>query len=128
MNKLSETEQEIMILIWQKKGEVTAALLLEELEERREWKRTSVLTFLARLVQKGYLACEKQGRVNYYRPLISYEEYSARESKNILQKMYGNSVRNFVTALYDAEVPSRQELDELYAFIEEKRKEAKGEV
>ena len=43
-----------------------------------------------------------------------------KESRNILQRMYQNSVKNFVTALYDGDGLSDRELQELKDFIEEK--------
>ena len=43
-----------------------------------------------------------------------------KESKNILRKMYRNSLKNFVSALYDGNGLTAQDMEELRAFLEEK--------
>ena len=58
--------------------------------------------------------------MNWYTPLVREEEYLQKESKNILQKMYRNSLKNFVNALYDGNGLTAQDMDELRAFLEEK--------
>lgn len=74
------------------------------------------MTFLSRLVEKGYLSCEKNGKSNFYEPIVSYEEFSRRESKHILDKLYRNSLKNFVVSLYDGDELSRQDVKELREF------------
>lgn len=61
MKKISESEQEIMMAIWnaENKNSITASYLEEVFGEKKGWKKTSILTFLSRLVEKGYLSCEK---------------------------------------------------------------------
>ena len=38
--------------------------------------------------------------MNLYTPLVSQEDYQANESKSVLEKLYGNSLKKFVTSLY----------------------------
>ena len=53
------------------------------------------------MIITGWAVVEKIGKVNWYTPLVKEEEYLQKESKNIIQKMYRNSLKNFVAALYD---------------------------
>ena len=85
------------------------------------------MTFLSRLVEKGYLSCEKKGKTNFYTPLISYEQFLSRESKYILHKLYQNSLKNFVSALYDGEELSKQDVRELREFLDEISAEGKNQ-
>lgn len=66
---------------------------------------------------------EKIGKINGYTPLVKEEEYLQKESRNILRKMYQNSLKNFVTALYDGDGFTSQDIEELKTFIEEKSKD-----
>ncbi len=129
MKKISESEQEIMLAIWNAEDEksITASYLEEIFGEEKGWKKTSILTFLSRLVEKGYLSCEKKGKTNFYQPLISYEKFSSKESKNILHKLYRNSLKNFVSALYDGEELSKQDVKELRDFLDEISAEEKSQ-
>ena len=80
----------------------------------------TILSFLNRLEAKGFVSVEKIGKINWYTPLIREEEYLQKESRKILQKMYQNSLKNFVMALYDGDGLSSQDIDDLRTFIEEK--------
>lgn len=83
---LPEAELDIMLVIWyeeKKEGEgVTAPRILEKLE--RSLTASALHSYLKRLEERGYLRCEKAGRVNRYVPLISEEEYRRQESGSIL--------------------------------------------
>ena len=45
------------------------------------------------------------------------------ESRNVLKRLYQNSARNFLAALYDGESLSGEDLRELEEYISEKRRE-----
>lgn len=118
MKRLPESELEIMMIIWQYGRAVNRMEIEEHLQ--KEVAAPTILSFLNRLEMKGFVKVEKEGKINWYTPLIKEEEYLQKESRNILQRMYQNSVKNFVTALYDGDGLSDRELQELKDFIEEK--------
>ncbi len=122
MKKISDAELEIMMILWQAEGTVSSAYVLEKLQDKKDWKPTSVLTFLTRLAEKGYVSQEKKGKRNIYTPLVSYEAYSGQEGRHILERMYQNSVKNFVAALVDGDGLGQEELEELQQYLDEKIK------
>ncbi|QHQ61914.1 BlaI/MecI/CopY family transcriptional regulator [Anaerocolumna sedimenticola] len=124
IKRLPDSELEIMMIIWEAKEPVTSAFVSEKLKYKKVWKITSVLTFLARLVDKGFLSSTREGKVNIYSPLIGEQEYLESESKSILEKLYGNSLTNFVNALYNSKAISEEDITELRQFID---KASKGE-
>ena len=81
--KLSDAELEIMEKVWELGAPVTAAQLTERMAEKG-WKPSTLLTFLARMVNKGALAVEKQGKQNLYRALVSAEDYRAQAARELL--------------------------------------------
>ena len=119
--KLSDAELEIMEKVWELGAPVTAAQLTERLEEKG-WKPSTLLTFLARMVNKGALAVEKQGKQNLYRPLVSAADYRADAARELLRPYYSGSVKSMVGALYDGKGPSDEELAELRAWLDEEVK------
>lgn len=125
MKRLPESELEIMMIIWRHDGPVNRMEIEEHLN--KDVAAPTILSFLNRLEAKGFVRVEKIGKVNWYTPLVKEEEYLQKESKNILQKMYRNSLKNFVTALYDGDGLSAQDMDELRAFLEEKSAKKKDE-
>ena len=118
---LPESELDIMLVIWyeeKKEGEgVTAPRILEMLE--RPLTASALHSYLKRLEERGYLRCEKAGRVNRYVPLISEEEYRRQESGSILERLYGGSLKAFTAALWDGGELSLGDLDEMRDFLDE---------
>ena len=57
--------------------------------------------------------------MNLYTPLISQEEYQQNESKSVLEKLYGNSLKRFVASLYQGKKMDEDDIKELHDFLEE---------
>ena len=121
MKKLPDSELEIMLIIWEYGRPVTRFEIESKLDEDRKLSPTTVLSFLSRLQEKGFLDVRKDGKNNIYSEIIPKESYMQTESKNMLKKLYKNSVKNFLTALYDGNNLSEKDLQELEEYIEEKR-------
>lgn len=121
MKRLPDSELEIMMIIWDLDRPVTRMEIEERMEEGRKLSPTTILSFLARLQEKEFLAVRREGKSNVYLPLISREAYTQSESKNILERLYRNSARNFLAALYDGNSLSDEDLQELEDYISEKR-------
>ena len=69
-------------------------------------------------IQK-FVEVTKQGKMNLYTPLISQTDYQAHESQSVLEKLYGNSLKKFVTSLYQGKKISSEEIHELSDFLKE---------
>lgn len=122
MKRLPDSELELMMIIWELNKPVTRFEIEEKLGDERKLSPTTILSFLSRLQEKGFLAVEKAGKNNVYIALVDQESYVQRESRNILKRLYQNSARHFLAALYDGEGLTDEELEELEEFIHEKRR------
>ena len=123
MKKLPDSELEIMLIIWEYDRPVTRFEIESKLDEERKLSPTTILSFLSRLQEKGFLDVRKEGKNNIYSAIIPKESYTQTESKNMLKKLYKNSVKNFLAALCDGNNLSEKDLQELEEYIEEKRRE-----
>lgn len=119
MKRLGDAELEIMLVIWGAEGPVASGYVQERLQGSRNWALPAVITSLNRLVEKGFLSCEKQGRSNRYRPLVSEREYKAAESRGILDRLFGSSFKGLLAALYDGKAIKEQDLEELRSYLDE---------
>lgn len=117
--RLPDSELEIMMCVWEAPGPVTSAWLCQALEGQRSWAVTTVLNFLARLVEKGYLSVQREGKTNLYTPLVSREEYIRQEGRSPLGRLYGHSIKTLVASLFDSQAIGEKELQELRRFIDE---------
>ncbi|MHB8062437.1 MAG: BlaI/MecI/CopY family transcriptional regulator [Ruminiclostridium sp.] len=121
--KMSETEMEVMQVIWECGRPITTSELLGIFAQHKgkEWKGQTIATFLTRLIEKGVLMIsERNGRVNTYAPRISPEEYRSQEAKSLLETLYEGSVKNFLATLYDGKELTKDEMAELRRWFAEK--------
>lgn len=75
---------------------------------------------LSRLVDKGFLTATRHGRLNKYVPGISPEDYKLVETQHVLDGLYQGSVKNLISAMYDGDKLSDQDIDELKQWFSEK--------
>lgn len=116
--RLPDSELEIMQILWRLPPPVSRAAVEAELQKEKHLAPTTILTFLTRLCDKGFLGQEKRGRVNRYTPLVSEKAYLAAESRRFLDRLYGGSLTAFAASLCDGGV-SREELEQLQTLLEE---------
>ena len=120
--KLPEAELEIMKVVWGKEPPLTSTLLMEELKQTKDWKVPTLSSLLSRLVDRGYLRTEKNGKERTYYPLITEDEYLQFESQDFRQRYAQRSWISLMNAFYDGEAVSDEELDQLQAWLDMKRK------
>lgn len=118
MKKLGDAELEIMLAIWSVGEPVQSTFVQEKLRGGRDWSLPAILTSLNRLVDKGYLACEKRGRSNFYRALISESDYKTAEGRGLIDRLYGSSFTGMVAALYDGRAIGKDDLAELREYLD----------
>ena len=121
MNNISigSAELEIMKVIWKAKAPITSLDIGKEVEDKG-WKKTTIATFLTRLVEKGVLSADKQGKLYYYTPLITENEYRKSQTKNLIKTLYNGSVRDFAVSFFEEQKLSDKDIQELKAIFEDK--------
>lgn len=120
IKRLPDSELELMQIIWKLEYPVSRPDIEKNLPENHQLAATTILTLLTRLCEKGFLKVEKQGKTNLYTPLIAEKDYLAGESRNILNRLYGGSLKAFAMSLVDSGV-SKEEIDELRKMLEENK-------
>lgn len=102
MIKLPRTEFIVMKYIWQryKIGEkVPSKDIISNIAKENKWTNGTVGKLFSRLVKKGFLREEKEGRNTIYYILIDKDDYVEFETKDFLDSMYDNSINSLFTCL-----------------------------
>jgi predicted transcriptional regulator len=75
---LHELEAEVMEAVWAG-GEMTVRQVMDKLNARSSPDRayTTFMTVMARLDRKGLLTRRREGKTDFYRPVMTREEYLA---------------------------------------------------
>ncbi len=121
MKKLPDAEFEIMKVVWTNEPPITTSIVMEQLGKEKEWKAQTILTLMARLVERGFLRTEKKGKERIYFPLISREDYLKFETGDFMERFHDNSFASLVTTLYDGKKIKDNDLDELAKWLKERR-------
>lgn len=118
MKKLSDSEFEIMKILWSRDSAMTSNEILEEIKAHRDWKLASLMTVLARMDEKGYVYCDRSTRTNYYHAVVSEEQYKVNESEQFLDRLFNRSATKFIASLYEGKKFSAEEISELRAYLD----------
>ena len=115
--KISDAELEILEALWAAGEALNANEIRARLNQKKDWERTTVLTLIRRLLDKGMIAQEKR-KVYYYSPLVERNDYVKEETKSFLNKFFKGNARNLAAALIEDENLSREDIEELRAHFQ----------
>ena len=79
--KISDSEWEIMKIIWQNDS-ITSTKIINELQEKTNWKASTIKTLINRLLNKEAISFTKKGKEYYYFSIVYEEECIKKESKS----------------------------------------------
>ena len=120
--KISESEWEVMKLLWNK-NPLTSEEIIESLREDNNWTKQTIKTFIIRLTKKGAIGYEKEGRIYKYYPLVDEKDCRKYENKSFLQKVYSGSLGVLISNFLEEETLSTNEIEELEKILKEKKEE-----
>lgn len=119
LTRLPDSELDIMLALWRHEPPMSRLEIEQIVNQKKALASTTILTLLSRLEKKEFVSVTKEGKVNLYTPLVSQEEYLQSESKNVLEKLYGNSLKKFVASLYQGKKMNQADIQELSDFLQE---------
>jgi BlaI family transcriptional regulator, penicillinase repressor len=114
---LTQAEWSVMECLWEA-GPLTGREVVQSMEKSCGWSRSTTLTLLSRLENKGALRsvpAEKGPKV--FSPVLRREDAALGETKDFLDRVYQGSLSLMVSALTKKQALSREELDELYELL-----------
>ena len=115
---ISDSEAVVMEILWQRHplgaDEVVAALA-----ERSDWAEPTVKTLLNRLLNKGAIRAERDGRRYLYSPVLEREAWVARQSEGFVERLFGGRVAPLVAHFSERGKLSQADIDELRRLVEE---------
>lgn len=117
--QISQAEYEVMKIVWEYTP-ISTNQVIEKLAPTSSWNPKTIQTMLLRLVKKGALSKEKEGRVFVYYPLVQKEEYRSNASKNFLNRFYGGALGSMVLNFIQQDQLSDEEIKELRNMLDRK--------
>lgn len=118
MIAISEAESVVMEVLW-RRSPATAEEVIAALAGQQDWQEATVKTLLGRLLKKGALRAEKDGRRYLYAPVLKREQWLSQESEGLLDRLFGGRVAPLVAHFGKHRKLSKQDIAELKRLIEE---------
>ena len=113
---LTPSEWILMECLWEH-SPCTGSEAVEDLRLRAGWSRSTTLTMLRRMTEKGLIACDEAGAVLQYSPLINRDVAVQRETGNFLKRVYNGSVSMLISAMAKEQKLTKSELEELKEIL-----------
>jgi predicted transcriptional regulator len=121
--RLGDAELEIMQVIWHSDRPLTSSDISKGMERERKWALSTLMTSLARLERKGFVNCDRSTRSNLYTSSIGEEDYRTAEGKDLLVKLFNNSVEEMIISMNELNLIPRDQFGKLRTYIDSIRKE-----
>ncbi|HJR12528.1 MAG TPA: BlaI/MecI/CopY family transcriptional regulator [Rhodanobacteraceae bacterium] len=118
---ISEAESRVMEILWQiapQGSEDLAAALRPD----TDWHENTVRTLLNRLVRKGAVRAEREGRRYLYSPVLTREQWQSHESRRLLDRVFGGRVVPLLVHFSRNEKLSAKDVAELRKLVDQLEK------
>ncbi len=116
MERIGEAEFEVMEVLWDT-APLTASEVAERVPADRGWSMATVKTMLGRLLAKGVLAHQEDGRRYLYRPAVTRDDYLAHESSRLIDRLFGGKITPLVAHLAQRDRLSDKDIAEIEALL-----------
>ena len=115
--QLPDTEYDVMCAIWAGELPITTGYLMQVLGNDRNWKTPTLISFLQRLEERGFIASLKRGRERCYFPLADQKRYLEAVTKRFMEKYHGGSFISMMDAVFPARTLTDDDIDALLAWL-----------
>ena len=116
--QLTTPEWHMMECLWEAAPR-TGRECVEHMNKRVGWSRSTTLTMLRRMTEKQLIQCIEGEDVLRYAPLVRREDAVIRETEDFLDRVYQGSVSLLMSAITRKQKLSKEEIDELYAILQQ---------
>jgi predicted transcriptional regulator len=119
--RISDAEHAVMEALWDQ-SPLSAVDVCDRVCAERGWSMPTVKTLLGRLVAKGVIETEPDGRRFLYTPLVARADYVGSESKRLVERLFGGRAAPLIAHLAESESLTDEDLSEIEALLKELRR------
>ena len=124
---ITDAEWEVMRVVWTN-TQVTSKEVISTMEEKLDWKQATTKTLLGRLVEKGALNTEQEGRKYIYSANIEEKEAIRSFTNHIFDRICRKKVGNVIESIIKDHTLSFDDIQRLEEILEMKKAFAVEEV
>lgn len=118
MRELSEAEWHVLESLWADSPKV-GSQIVADMEARKGWSRSTTLTMLRRMTDKGLIACDDSGKMKTYTSMVHREEAVKKETESFLNRVYQGSVSMLLNNFVGKQKLTAREIEELREILDQ---------
>ena len=122
--KLTGGEWNVLSCLWEKSPQ-SVMELVAELKQRVGWAKSTTITTLRRMEEKGLVRVEQGARGKLYAPAVERERAAIAETRSFLDRVYQGSVGLMMSAMARRQELTAEEIAQLRAILDEAGEGAK---
>ena len=126
-SRITDSEWEVMRAVWAQ-DKMTSREIADVLQQKKAWGTATIKTFLGRLVKKGMLMTEKDGKKFLYSANIGEDEFIRSTLDETFDNICDRDVGNTIVDLISKSLLSFEDIEDLERTVEMKKKDAVKEV
>lgn len=119
---ISDAESHVMTQLWQRAPQ-TAEELIISLGGAHDWQPSTVKTLLNRLLKKGAIAAERDGRRFLYSPVLARDAWLGNESVSLIDRLFGGGLAPLVAQFASRRKLSKADITALKALLKEQARD-----
>lgn len=114
--KLTASEWSVLDSLWRESPQ-TVMQLVANLGKTVGWAKSTTITTLRRMEEKGLVHCETVGKGKSYTPAVEQEKAEIQETRSFLDRVYRGSVGLMMSAMTQRQELSREDIAELREIL-----------
>ncbi len=123
--KLSESELDVMLALWECEKPTRPSVLLDILNQTHDWSISTLQTLLARLYEKKVVDFNVEKRFRYFYPVVTKQEYALHETDHLINKLNESSPVGLMAGLLGNATLNTEEIDEIEALLAKAKSDLK---
>ncbi|ALN65622.1 penicillinase repressor family protein [Lysobacter antibioticus] len=116
--QISEAESLVMDVLWRRHPQ-SAEEVIAALADSQQWQEATIKTLLNRLLNKGAVRADKDGRRYLYAPVLKREDWVMGESRSLLDRLFDGRVAPLVAHFSEQRKLSRKDIADLRQLLDE---------
>ena len=115
---LTGGEWNVLSCLWERSPQ-TVMELVAELGQAVGWAKSTTITTLRRMEEKGLIRCERAGKGRRYSPAVEREAAVVSETRSFLNRVYRGSVGLMMSAMARRQELTEEDLRQLRAILDQ---------
>ncbi|MBD8880314.1 MULTISPECIES: BlaI/MecI/CopY family transcriptional regulator [Rhodanobacter] len=114
---ISEAESHVMEVLWRRAPQ-SSEDIVAAVQQASDWHEKTIRTLLGRLVAKGAVNAEKDGRRYLYSPALARKQWQSQESHSLLDRVFGGRLSPLLAHFSEHEKLGAKDIAELRKLLD----------